>query len=71
MAVAQLYHHIAPRSEMSIISKPLIRLLKSHSEVQNIVLSNVATMSADHPVSWSFCYYQANQFNISGSGGFI
>ena len=30
MAVAQLYHHIAPRNEIGIIVKPLIRLLKSH-----------------------------------------
>lgn len=51
MAVAQMYHHIAPQNEMGIIAKPLIRLLRSHSEVQNIVLSNIATLSSERPVS--------------------
>lgn len=51
MAVAQLYHHIAPSNEIGIIAKPLIRLLKSYSEVQNIVLSNIATLSAERSVS--------------------
>lgn len=55
MAVAQMYHHIAPYNELTIIVKPLIRLLKSYSEVQNIVLSNIATISAERPVSgWGF-----------------
>lgn len=49
MAVAQLYHHIAPRNEAGITAKPLIRLLKNHSEVQSIVLSNIATISAERP----------------------
>jgi AP-3 complex subunit beta len=30
MAVAQLYYYIAPRSEVQIIAKPLVRLLRSH-----------------------------------------
>ena len=30
MAVAQVYHHIAPRNEAGITAKPLIRLLKNH-----------------------------------------
>ena len=30
MGVARLYHHLAPRNEVGIIAKPLIRLLKSH-----------------------------------------
>ena len=59
MAVAQLYHHVAPGNEISIITKPLIRLLKSFSEVQNIVLSNIATLSAARSVSassvWCMC----------------
>ena len=28
MAVAQLYHHVAPRNEVAMIARPLIRLLK-------------------------------------------
>ena len=51
MAVAQLYHHIAPRNEVGIIAKPLIRLLKGHREVQSVVLSNIATMSSQRSVS--------------------
>ena len=61
MAVAQLYHHVAPRNELSIIAKPLIRLLKSHNEVQSIVLSNIATISAERPVS----------VEVGGGGGGI
>ncbi|XP_028935705.1 AP-3 complex subunit beta-1 isoform X2 [Ornithorhynchus anatinus] len=45
MGVAQLYWHIAPKSEAGIVSKSLVRLLRSNREVQYIVLQNIATMS--------------------------
>ncbi|XP_065511894.1 AP-3 complex subunit beta-1 [Caloenas nicobarica] len=45
MAVAQLYWHSAPKSEAGIVSKSLVRLLRSNREVQYIVLQNIATMS--------------------------
>ncbi|KAM9330979.1 AP-3 complex subunit beta-1 [Gastrophryne carolinensis] len=45
MAVAQLYWHLAPKSETSLVAKSLVRLLRSHREVQYIVLQNIATMS--------------------------
>ncbi|KAM3940045.1 AP-3 complex subunit beta-1 isoform 2-T2 [Leptodactylus fuscus] len=45
MAVAQLYWHLAPRSETITIAKSLVRLLRSYREVQYIVLQNIATMS--------------------------
>ncbi|XP_010003691.1 PREDICTED: AP-3 complex subunit beta-1 [Chaetura pelagica] len=45
MAVAQLYWHVAPKSEAGIVSKSLVRLLRSNREVQYIVLQNMATMS--------------------------
>ncbi|KAM9509545.1 AP-3 complex subunit beta-1 isoform 5-T5 [Guaruba guarouba] len=45
MAVSQLYWHLAPKSEASIVSKSLVRLLRSNREVQYIVLQNIATMS--------------------------
>lgn len=45
MAVGQLYWHLAPSSEVAIVSKALVRLLRSHREVQYIVLQNIATMS--------------------------
>ena len=46
MAVAQLYHHIAPRNEVNLIAKALIRLLRSHKEVQSVVLTCIASMSS-------------------------
>lgn len=45
MAVSQLYWHLAPKHELSVITKSLVRLLRSHREVQYIVLQNIATMS--------------------------
>ncbi|OAD53409.1 AP-3 complex subunit beta-2 [Eufriesea mexicana] len=45
MAVSQLYHHTAPRSEVMIAAKALIRLLRGHREVQSIVLHCIASIS--------------------------
>ncbi|XP_029921580.1 AP-3 complex subunit beta-1 [Myripristis murdjan] len=45
MSVAQLYWHLAPKHEVSVVTKSLVRLLRSHREVQYIVLQNIATMS--------------------------
>ncbi|XP_058854476.1 AP-3 complex subunit beta-2-like isoform X4 [Acipenser ruthenus] len=45
MAVAQLYFHLAPKAEVGVIAKAQVRLMRSHSEVQYVVLQNVATMS--------------------------
>ncbi|XP_012535252.1 AP-3 complex subunit beta-1 [Monomorium pharaonis] len=45
MAVAQLYHHAAPRSEVMTAAKALIRLLRGHREVQSIVLHCIASIS--------------------------
>ncbi|KAM8873265.1 AP-3 complex subunit beta-1 isoform 3-T3 [Synchiropus picturatus] len=45
MAVAQLYWHLAPKHEVNIVTKSLVRLLRSHREVQFVVLQNIATMS--------------------------
>lgn len=47
MSVAQLYYHCAPKAEVGVVGKSLIRLLRSHKEVQYIVLSNIATMTID------------------------
>uniref|UniRef100_A0A182RNP1 AP-3 complex subunit beta n=1 Tax=Anopheles funestus TaxID=62324 RepID=A0A182RNP1_ANOFN len=47
MAVAQLYHHVAPRNEVEIVAKALIRLLRSYKEVQSIVLTCIASMSIE------------------------
>ncbi|XP_063848352.1 AP-3 complex subunit beta-2-like isoform X2 [Scylla paramamosain] len=45
LAVAQLYQHIAPRPEVSLVARALVRLLRSHREVQAVVLTNIASMS--------------------------
>ncbi|XP_037079170.1 AP-3 complex subunit beta-2-like [Pollicipes pollicipes] len=45
MGVAQLYHHLAPRSEVSQVTKAMIRLLRSHREVQSVVLTCIASMT--------------------------
>lgn len=45
MGVAQLYHHLAPRSEVLIVAKALIRLLRSRREVQSVVLNCIASIS--------------------------
>uniref|UniRef100_A0A182JZH4 AP-3 complex subunit beta n=1 Tax=Anopheles christyi TaxID=43041 RepID=A0A182JZH4_9DIPT len=47
MAVAQLYHHVAPRNEVEIVAKALIRLLRSYKEVQSIVLTCIASMTIE------------------------
>ncbi|KAL1117858.1 hypothetical protein AAG570_004172 [Ranatra chinensis] len=45
MAVAQLHHHLAPRGEVAVIAKSLVRLLRSHREVQSVVLNCIASVS--------------------------
>merc|ERR1719318_1819421 len=45
MATAQLYWHLAPRAEVQVVAKSLVRLLRSHNEVQAIVLNSIASMT--------------------------
>ncbi|KAI5694129.1 hypothetical protein M8J75_011173 [Diaphorina citri] len=45
MAVAQLFHHLAPRREVAIIAKALVRLLRSSREVQTVVLTTIASLA--------------------------
>uniref|UniRef100_A0A803VRB5 AP-3 complex subunit beta n=1 Tax=Ficedula albicollis TaxID=59894 RepID=A0A803VRB5_FICAL len=63
MAVAQLYFHLAPKAEVGVIAKALVRLLRSHSEVQYVVLQNVATMSIKRRLE--VLTNLANETNIS------
>lgn len=49
VAVAQLYYHVAPRTEVQLMVKSLIRLLRGHREIQSLVLSNIATVSTRQP----------------------
>ncbi|XP_044257721.1 AP-3 complex subunit beta-2 [Tribolium madens] len=48
MAVAQLYHHAAPKSESPLAAKAMVRLLRSHVEVQSVVLNAIASISAQN-----------------------
>ena len=48
LAVVQLYYHLAPKCELAIVVRPMTRLLKSHREIRTIVLSNIATISANN-----------------------
>lgn len=45
MAVAQMHYHIGPHSELQPTVKALVRLLRGYPEVQELVLSNIVTMS--------------------------
>ncbi|XP_059089750.1 AP-3 complex subunit beta-2-like [Tigriopus californicus] len=46
MATAQLYHHTAPKAEVQVVAKALIRLLRSHKEIQAVVLNCIASMTS-------------------------
>lgn len=46
MAVAQLYHHASPKSESPLAAKALVRLLRSHVEVQSVVLNSISSISS-------------------------
>ena len=48
MTMCQMYFYLAPRSEVHLIVKPMIRLLKSHREIQAIVLNMLVTFSKTH-----------------------
>ncbi|XP_035221751.1 AP-3 complex subunit beta-1-like isoform X1 [Stegodyphus dumicola] len=45
MGVVQLYYYLAPRTEVNIVAKALIRLTHSHREIQSVVLSTIATLT--------------------------
>jgi len=51
MAVAQLYYHLAPKDEVVVVARALIRLLRSRREVQIVVLNTMASMSVNRKVS--------------------
>jgi AP-3 complex subunit beta len=45
LCVAQLYHHVAPKNDVNVVAKALIRLLRSPREVQSVVLTCIASMT--------------------------
>ena len=50
MAVAQLYHHLAPKKDVTVVIKAMIRLLRSHREIQIVVLNSIASMTVNRKV---------------------
>ncbi|RIB16880.1 adaptin N terminal region-domain-containing protein [Gigaspora rosea] len=49
LSVAKIFYHLAPTADAYKLSKPLIRLLHSHREIQYVVLANIATMATQRP----------------------
>ncbi|KAF9433376.1 AP-3 complex subunit beta-2 [Entomortierella beljakovae] len=49
LSVAKLYMHLAPVEESYKIARPLIRLLRSHREIQFVVLNNIVAIASDRP----------------------
>lgn len=49
--MARLFYHLAPAAEAQKIGKPLVRLLRTHRELQYVVLKNISVMAATRPVS--------------------
>lgn len=64
MAVVQLYYHVAPRAEVNIVVKALIRLLRSRTEVQAVILSCIAAMSTSRQVC-TFFFLQDEKCHFS------
>lgn len=65
MSVAQLYHHLAPKTEVHNIAKALIRLLRSHREVQSVVLNSIASISIDRKVCVLVNVYNFLSINLN------
>lgn len=48
MAVSQLYYHTAPKSDMFLAAKALVRFLRSHKEIQCLILNAIASISVNN-----------------------
>ncbi|KAJ1979249.1 AP-3 complex subunit beta [Dimargaris xerosporica] len=49
MAVVAAYYHIAPQAMLTKVVKPLIRLLRTSSELEYTILTHIAVMCQQHP----------------------
>ncbi|KAF9185382.1 AP-3 complex subunit beta-2 [Haplosporangium sp. Z 767] len=49
LSVAKLYMHLAPAEDSYKIGRPLIRLLRSHREIQYVVLNNIVAIASQRP----------------------
>eukprot|EP00092_Neocalanus_flemingeri_P004082 GFUD01004394.1.p1 GENE.GFUD01004394.1~~GFUD01004394.1.p1 ORF type:complete len:1115 (+),score=399.94 GFUD01004394.1:146-3346(+) len=67
MATAQLYWHLAPRPEVQLVAKSLVRLLRSHNEVQAIVLNSIASMTIKSQGGAKMFQPYLRQFFVRGS----
>eukprot|EP00658_Telonema_sp_P-2_P008389 TRINITY_DN1315_c0_g1_i10.p1 TRINITY_DN1315_c0_g1~~TRINITY_DN1315_c0_g1_i10.p1 ORF type:complete len:1075 (+),score=344.84 TRINITY_DN1315_c0_g1_i10:244-3468(+) len=66
MAVAALYWHLADENESAKVARPMVRLLRSHREVQAVVLSNIATWCCSRPTLFKA---YLNDFYVKGDDG--
>jgi len=67
MATAQMYWHLAPRAEIQTVAKSLVRLLRSHNEVQAIVLNSIAAMTIKSKGGSKMFHPHIKQFYVRGS----
>ena len=67
MATAQLYWHLAPKPEVQLVAKSLVRLLRSHNEVQAIVLNSIASMTIKSQGGAKMFQPYLRQFFVRGS----
>ncbi|GJJ71203.1 AP-3 complex subunit beta [Entomortierella parvispora] len=49
LSVAKLYSHLAPAEDAYKIGRPLVRLLRTHREIQYVVLSNIVAIASQRP----------------------
>ncbi|ORZ09403.1 adaptin N terminal region-domain-containing protein [Lobosporangium transversale] len=49
LSVAKLFMHLAPAEDCYKIGRPLIRLLRSHREIQYVVLNNIVAIASERP----------------------
>ena len=67
MATAQLYWHLAPRQEIITVAKSMVRLLRSHNEIQALVLNSIAAMTIRNQGGSKMFQPHIKQFYVRGS----
>ena len=67
MATAGLYWHLAPRPEIGVVARSVTRLLRSHNEVQALVLNSIASMTIKSLGGSKMFQPHIKQFYVRGS----
>merc|ERR1719192_1130550 len=67
MGTAMMYWHLAPRQEINVVAKSLVRLLRSHNEVQALVLNSIAAMTIKSHGGSKMFQPHIKQFYVRGS----